>query len=67
MMSASDTKKEGPKLHPDAEYLLRPDIADILSKGLAELYERRPKNPVEYLALWLLNSSSEKVLKLEVR
>ena len=53
-------------LHPDVEYLLTPEITDVLSKGLSAVYEKRPKNPVEYLALWLLNSSNEKIMRLKV-
>lgn len=57
---------KGSVMHPDVEYLLTPEIADVLTKGLLELYEKRPHNPVEYLAAWLLNKSNEKLLKLEV-
>ena len=52
--------------HPDVAYLLTPEISDILSKGLNEIYEKRPHNPVEYLAIWLLNKSKENLIKQEV-
>ena len=64
-MSAKE--KEGSFMHPDVEYLLTPDIANILSKGMWALYEKKPKNPVEYLALWLLNNGNEQTIKHKVR
>ena len=43
------------KQHDDIKYLMKDDIGGILSKGLAETYEKRPTNPIEYFAKWLLN------------
>lgn len=56
-------KKTGPPL---IEYLATPEIANIISKGMSILYEKQPRNPVEYLALWLLNQSNEKLIKQKV-
>ena len=65
LKAMTEDEKEG-LFHPDVAYLLTPEISDILAKGLTELYEKRPRNPVEYLAAWLLNKSNETLLKLEV-
>jgi hypothetical protein len=45
------------KEHPDITYLKQDDIGLVLSKGLAETYRVRPKNPVDFFAKWLLNYS----------
>ena len=37
----------------EAEYLKR-SVASSLAEGLAEVSSKRPADPVEYLALWLL-------------
>ena len=44
----------GPK-HPDITYLQKNDIGGVISKGLAETYQAKPQNPVEFFAKWLLN------------
>ena len=41
--------------HPDAAYLKREDIGVVVAKGLAVMYKTQPKNPVDFLAKWLLN------------
>ena len=41
--------------HKDIKYLMQDDIGAVISKGLSETYEKRPKNPVEFFAKWLLN------------
>lgn len=62
----SSKAKDKDAIHPVVDYLSNPEIADVLSKGLSMLYEKNPKNPVEYLALWLLNQSNEKTIKMRV-
>jgi len=42
-------------LTPDAEYLKSDELGLVLSKGMAVMYRANPKNPVDYLAKWLLN------------
>ena len=46
--------------------LKNPEVGEVLSEGLAVLYAKKPKNPVEYLALWLLNTAHEQTVKLGV-
>lgn len=41
--------------HPDATYIKRDDIGVVIAKGLAVMYKTQPKNPVDFLAKWLLN------------
>ena len=43
------------KEHPDATYVKRDDIGLVIAKGLAVMYKTQPKNPVDFLAKWLLN------------
>jgi len=66
MSSQLKNDSNGSLFHPDVQYLLTPEITNILTKGLTELYEKQPSNPAEYLALWLLNINNEKALKLKV-
>lgn len=63
----SSKEKDTNAIHPALQYLSTPEISDILSKGLSVLYEKNPKNPVEFLALWLLNHSNEHTIKLKVK
>ena len=44
--------------HPDAAYIKRDDIGVVIAKGLAVMYRQKPKNPVDFLAKWLLNYAS---------
>lgn len=48
------------KQHDDIKYLQQDEIGGILAKGLAETYEARPKNPIEFFAKWLLNCAKTK-------
>ena len=41
--------------HEDVTYLKDDQIGGILSKGLAELYQRQPAHPIHFLGNWLLN------------
>ena len=43
--------------HPDAAYIKREDVGLVIAKGLAVMYKSQPKNPVDFLAKWLLNYS----------
>lgn len=46
--------------HPDISYLKSDEIGKVIAQGLSELYRERPKFPVDYLAKWLYNYSSQK-------
>ena len=58
--------------HPDVAYLKKDEIGRaawwlthaglVISKGLASLYETRPKNPVDFLGKWLLSYAKEQKL-----
>ena len=41
----------------DAEYLKSDEIGLVIAKGMAVMYKQNPKNPVDFLAKWLLNYS----------
>ena len=41
----------------DADYLKSDEIGLVIAKGMANLYTENPKNPVDFLAKWLLNYS----------
>lgn len=42
---------------PDADYLMSDEIGLVIAKGMQVLYKNNPKNPVDFLAKWLLNHS----------
>jgi len=39
----------------DAEYLKSPELGGVIAKGMAVMYKTNPKNPVDFLAKWLMN------------
>ena len=41
----------------DAEYLKSDELGLVIAKGMAVMYKENPKNPVDFLAKWLLNYS----------
>lgn len=43
-------KKKEKEDHPDATYIKREDIGQVIAKGMAVLYLTQPKSPVEFLA-----------------
>lgn len=49
----SDKKTE--QEHPDAAYIKSDEIGVVIAKGIAVTYKTQPKNPVDFLAKWLLN------------
>ena len=42
------------QLHPTSQYYMRPDVGPLIAKGLAAVYKEKPRNPVDFLAKWLL-------------
>jgi hypothetical protein len=52
--------------HPDIEFLKNSELGHVVNRGLAELYKIQPKNPVTFLANWLLNESRSKEIKRKV-
>jgi hypothetical protein len=57
MASKTKATTSNPQEHPDAAYIKREDLGGVISKGMAVLYNTKPKNPVDFLAKWLLNYS----------
>ena len=51
----ASTSSKDSEDHPDATYIKRDDIGLVIAKGMAVMYKAKPKNPVDYLAKWLLN------------
>ena len=49
----------------ESEYV-RKTVADALAKGLAEVALQRPNDPVEFLALWLLQHQNNLAERKEV-
>ena len=41
----------------DADYLKSDELGLVIAKGMAVMYKTNPKNPVDFLAKWLLNYS----------
>ena len=39
----------------EAEYLKSDELGLVIAKGMAVMYKENPKNPVDFLAKWLLN------------
>jgi hypothetical protein len=57
---AAKTKEEiaeARKITPDAEYLKSDELGLVIAKGMACMYRENPKNPVDFLAKWLVNHS----------
>ena len=52
--------------HHDILYLKNSELGSVVNRGLAELYKSQPKNPVTFLANWLLNESRSKEIKKKV-
>lgn len=46
----------------DSKYLKQSNIGDVIIKGLSETYLNQPKNPVKYLANWLLNEHKSSLI-----
>lgn len=42
---------------PDADYLMSDEIGLVIAKGMQVLYKTNPKNPVDFLAKYLLHTS----------
>jgi len=49
--------------HPDIVYLKQTNIGGIVNRGLSDLYKTQPKNPITFLANWLLNESRSNLIK----
>lgn len=45
------------RLTSDADYLKSDELGLVIAKGMAVMYKTNPKNPVDFLAKWLLNHS----------
>jgi hypothetical protein len=66
LLEKLETTKLSTKDHPDVDYLKNSELGTVVNRGLAELYKIQPKNPVTFLANWLLNESRSKEIKKKV-
>lgn len=48
---------------PQISFLMESTIVDVINRGLADLYDSQPKNPINFLANWLLEESNGKEIK----
>jgi len=48
---------------PDIDYLRECRIGEVVNRGLADLYESQPINPINFLANWLLVESNGREIK----
>ena len=39
----------------DADYIKSKELGAVIAKGMAVMYKQQPKQPVDFLAKWLLN------------
>jgi hypothetical protein len=53
--------------HHDIIFLKSSELGKIVNRGLVELYKIQPKNPVTFLANWLLNESRSNEIKKKVK
>ena len=53
-------------IHPDITYLKDDQIGKVICKGLSVLVREKPKNPIDYLAKWLLNQAQKNMRKKNV-
>ena len=58
-MNQSEIEKLLGRDMPDIAYLKQTNVLHVLSKALAETYQRRPNDPKTYFAKWLLDYSNE--------
>lgn len=52
--------------HPDIAYLKSTSIGGVVNRALSDLYKVQPKNPVTFLANWLLNESRSNQIKIKI-
>jgi len=52
--------------HPDIAYLKSTSIGGVVNRALSDLYKVQPKNPVTFLANWLLNESRSGQIKSQI-
>lgn len=61
-----ETKSKKHTIHKDTYYIMQDDIGKVICKGLASVAKIHPKNPVDYLAKWLLAYHSQTHVQKEV-
>ena len=47
----------------DADYLKSKDLGGVIAKGMAIMWKEQPKNPIDFLANWLLNYAQAEELQ----
>lgn len=53
--------------HPDIAYLKSTSLGGVVTRALSDLYKVQPKNPVTFLANWLMNESRSNQIKLKIQ
>jgi hypothetical protein len=52
--------------HPDLIYLKQAHIGGVINRALSDLYKTKPKNPITFLANWLLSQSRCNLIKEKI-
>ena len=50
---------------PEAEYLKSQEIGLVIAKGMAVTFQKKPKNPIDFFAKWLLREAQNKSILAE--
>ena len=61
----SENKRE--TIDRDIQYLLKPEITNIIGQGLSILYNEQPEDPIDFLGKWLLKYSSVEAQRSNVK
>ena len=56
-MPVDDEVDKGKKPHPDSQYIMQDNIGVVIANGLSVVYKKKPENPVDFFAKWLLRQS----------
>jgi hypothetical protein len=66
LLEKLESHKLNSQNNPDIDYIKSSELGSVVNRGLAELYKIQPKNPVTFLANWLLNESRSKEIQRKV-
>ena len=57
---------KGSYFHPDIQYLKQFEIGNIICQALASAYQKNPKDPIKYIANWLISKSNSADVQKDV-